>query len=63
MTRKKQTVLDPFCGTGTVLLEAVLSGRTALGADANPLAERGMDERDRPCGKPQGVVALRMIEK
>lgn len=32
-------VLDPFCGTGTVLLEAVLSGRNALGADANPLAE------------------------
>lgn len=33
------TVLDPFCGTGTVLLEAALSGRNALGADANPLAE------------------------
>ena len=32
------TVLDPFCGTGTVLLEANLSGRNALGADANPLA-------------------------
>lgn len=32
-------VLDPFCGTGTVLLEAALSGRSALGADANPLAE------------------------
>ena len=32
------TVLDPFCGTGTVLLEATLSGRNALGADANPLA-------------------------
>jgi len=32
-------ILDPFCGTGTVLLEAALSGRTALGADANPLAE------------------------
>lgn len=31
-------VLDPFCGTGTVLLEAVLSGRRAWGADANPLA-------------------------
>ncbi len=31
-------VLDPFCGTGTVLLEAILSGRNALGADANPLA-------------------------
>lgn len=31
-------VLDPFCGTGTVLLEAILSGRNAIGADANPLA-------------------------
>ena len=36
---QEETVLDPFCGTGTVLLEAALSGRTALGADANPLAE------------------------
>ena len=36
---KNGVVLDPFCGTGTVLLEAALSGRTALGADANPLAE------------------------
>jgi hypothetical protein len=31
-------VLDPFCGTGTVLLEAVLAGHRALGADTNPLA-------------------------
>lgn len=36
---KNGIVLDPFCGTGTVLLEAVLSGRSALGADANPLAK------------------------
>lgn len=33
------TVLDPFCGTGTVLLEAALTGRKSFGADANPLAE------------------------
>jgi DNA modification methylase len=31
-------VLDPFCGSGTVLLEAALAGRRADGADANPLA-------------------------
>jgi DNA modification methylase len=31
-------VLDPFCGSGTVLLEAQLTNRHALGADANPLA-------------------------
>jgi DNA modification methylase len=33
-------VLDPFCGTGTVLLEANLAGRNALGADSNPLARK-----------------------
>lgn len=31
-------VLDPFCGSGTVALEASLAGHTALVADANPLA-------------------------
>ncbi len=34
------TVLDPFCGSGTVLVEARLTGRRALGVDANPLAVR-----------------------
>jgi SAM-dependent methyltransferase len=32
------TVLDPFCGSGTVLVEARLAGRHALGIDVNPLA-------------------------
>lgn len=31
-------VLDPFCGSGTVALEASMSGRQALVADANPMA-------------------------
>ncbi len=35
---KDGIVLDPFCGTGTVMLEAALTGRRAWGADANPLA-------------------------
>jgi len=37
-SRQGDVVLDPFCGSGTVLLEAKLAGRAALGADANPLA-------------------------
>lgn len=32
------TVLDPFCGSGTVLVEAMLAGRAARGTDLNPLA-------------------------
>lgn len=31
-------VLDPFCGSGTVLVEARIAGRRATGVDANPLA-------------------------
>lgn len=38
LTREGQTVLDPFAGSGTVLVEARLLGREALGVDANPLA-------------------------
>ena len=33
-------VLDPFCGSGTVLVEAMIAGRRAAGTDLNPLAER-----------------------
>lgn len=33
-----QTILDPFCGSGAVLIESFLSGRNAIGIDLNPLA-------------------------
>ncbi len=36
----KDVVLDPFCGSGTVLVEALLAGRHAIGTDLNPLAVR-----------------------
>ncbi len=31
-------LLDPFCGSGTVLVEGLLAGRQVIGVDANPLA-------------------------
>jgi SAM-dependent methyltransferase len=34
------TVLDPFCGSGTVLVEAMIAGRRAVGTDLNPIAVR-----------------------
>jgi len=37
LSQEGSKVLDPFSGSGTVLLEAALSGRQAFGADANPL--------------------------
>lgn len=33
------TVLDPFCGTGTTLVESKLNGIRALGVEANPFAQ------------------------
>ena len=32
-------ILDPFCGSGTVLLEANLRGHSAIGIDVNPFAQ------------------------
>ena len=34
--QKEYNILDPFCGTGTVLQEAVLKGFKAYGSDLNP---------------------------
>jgi len=40
LTREGATVLDPFCGSGTALVEAMIAGRRAVGVDLNPLAVR-----------------------
>jgi len=37
-TRPGAIVLDPFCGAGTSLVEAILLGRKTVGIDMNPLA-------------------------
>ncbi|HWB78616.1 MAG TPA: class I SAM-dependent methyltransferase [Nannocystaceae bacterium] len=37
---KDKVVLDPFCGSGTVLVEASAAGARSIGVDLNPLALR-----------------------
>ncbi len=34
--QKGETILDPFCGTGALLMEAALMGAKPLGSDINP---------------------------
>lgn len=36
--RPGDVIYDPFCGSGTVLLEGLLAGRKVVGADSNPVA-------------------------
>jgi hypothetical protein len=38
LTRRGSTVLDPMCGSGTVVRLATESGRVAIGVDLDPLA-------------------------
>jgi hypothetical protein len=39
-TRPGDVVIDPFCGSGTVLVEALVAGCRSYGVDLNPLALR-----------------------
>lgn len=38
ISKPGDTVLDPFCGSGSVLVESLLRERNAVGIDLNPLA-------------------------
>src|SRR5690606_21284169 len=38
LSQRGDLVLDPFCGSGTVLVETALAGRRGMGVDANPLS-------------------------
>jgi hypothetical protein len=51
-----ECVLDSFGGSGTVALETILSGRTALYADANPLGRLITAVKTRPL-KPAALAA------
>lgn len=54
-------VLDPFCGTGTVLLEALLMKKNAYGADANPLARLITDAKTRYINPIKLIHTLNII--
>jgi len=48
LTRPGELVLDPFCGSGTVMVEASLHGRNSIGIDLNPLAVLLSRSKTRP---------------
>jgi DNA modification methylase len=46
------TVLDPFCGSGTTLVEAALAGARGFGVDINPLAVELSRLKATPLAEP-----------
>lgn len=49
-------LLDPFCGSGTVLLEGLLNGYAAFGCDINPLAAKIARAKTEVFAVEQGVT-------
>jgi hypothetical protein len=45
LSERTQIVVDPFCGSGTVVLESMVAGRRAVGVDLNPLAMRICEQK------------------
>lgn len=54
---------DPFCGSGTVMLETALTGRNAWGVDCNPLATLIAKAKTTPIDPNRILRAYRRIEK
>lgn len=60
-TRAGEWVLDPFCGSGTTLIEAQRMGRNGLGVELRPdmvAHARGLIEAERNLFSTEQVVAL-----
>ncbi len=56
------TVLDPFCGSGSLLLEAKRRGHNYIGIDINPVAALIADYTLHPANTEQLTAALKVIE-
>lgn len=62
-SKKNDTVLDPFCGSGTVLVEGRRLGRKVIGVDANPLAVDLARLKTRSYTKEESALILAEAKK
>src|SRR5947209_2239880 len=54
-------VLDPFCGSGTTLVEALVAGNPAVGLDVNPLATLLAKVKSTPVSPRRAHAALASV--
>jgi DNA modification methylase len=62
-TNERHLVLDPFCGSGTTLVEAALRGRKSYGIDSNPIACLVSRAKTTPLGPEELAAAQRLLEQ
>ena len=62
-TQPGAVVLDPFCGSGTLLVEASLLGRHAFGVDIDPLAVLASSVKARRLQPGPFATAIKALRK
>jgi len=62
-TVRNEIILDPFCGSGTTLLEARLLGRNAIGIDINPLAALISEVKTNQIDINELSFAIRLVKE
>lgn len=62
-TQEEDVVVDPFCGSGTSLLEARILGRNAIGLDINPLATLISEVKATPLEEEDLGSAISIIKE
>lgn len=60
---KSEIVLDPMCGSGTSILEAILNNRVAIGIDIDPIARLITKVKTTPIDPNLLSAATRMLSK
>lgn len=63
LSKEGDVVLDPFSGSGTTLLEALLAKKKAVGADSNPLARLISEVKTTPISKKRLTNAFTKLKK
>tara|TARA_R110002073_G_scaffold74100_12_gene181441 strand:+ start:12230 stop:13615 length:1386 start_codon:yes stop_codon:yes gene_type:complete len=58
-----RVVLDPFCGSGTTLVEGRAAGLSVIGSDLNPLAARIARAKTWSCEKERLIAFEKLGEK
>lgn len=63
LSKPGDIVLDPFCGSGTTLVEAKLTGRHSIGLDINPISILSSKCKTTPLTESQFSHVKQTIEK